>query len=657
MATREEMIKFLEFKRAEATQEKPANQKPSREEMIAFLQNKIKQDAEPTFGDKALGVVGKVASALDSVTGAPSRSAIGALQDGQNPLTAFKNQFAEDPSAAPTGAEIAKKAGVSDEAFAQFTGDDVAKLANTISKIGGAPALALKILADNAPQSLKDQTYKPTPADVAGLGIDIAADPTMLIPGRAIGKTAEVVGDAAKFLKSKTGRAIGKTAELVGDAAKATTVKAGSTLTGVSEKSIKTYIEQRKAIDEIIAKHGGDMTLAADELRENLQSAIQNKVRSLNGNIEKAIKEAPSDVKISSDSIIDSLTETRNQLNPALFGDKIEEINEVIKKIEALPKQLDAKSASDAKRFLQGMAEGAYLKNGQVFTSSKEAARAAKAGGREARKIEMELAPGTIEPNKELSRLHRYESNVNKNLIAPGKTESALLAAGSGANARNVKNLRDISNITGFDALGEAEKLSSAKTFGEASFTPVDTTGKSAARMGLAAGAGSLIGGPMGAAISVAFTSPAVLKKAIQAGDVSADLVKKIAKSTGEITDVTIKRAVEFSKSKEGQRLLKSGAAAKQAVIDSPKKSFPRAADEGEMTAQKEPKGYDKFSAEGAERIQKHDSSLSKEVIEQIKGTPKGKELLAQASMLSPGSKAMESILKQIQSAYLQGGK
>ncbi|NJM09343.1 MAG: hypothetical protein HC883_00125 [Bdellovibrionaceae bacterium] len=55
--------------------------------------------------DPEMGVL----EALDSVTGAPARAAIGALQDGRNPFSAAGKQFAEHPRNAPTGYDIVKE--------------------------------------------------------------------------------------------------------------------------------------------------------------------------------------------------------------------------------------------------------------------------------------------------------------------------------------------------------------------------------------------------------------------------------------------------------------------------------------------------------------------------------------------------------------------
>lgn len=67
------------------------------------------------MGKGVLEGVSKAGQAVDSVTGAPSRAAFGAWMDGKSPLSAFAQQFAGDPSKAPTGLELAVKGGFNTE--------------------------------------------------------------------------------------------------------------------------------------------------------------------------------------------------------------------------------------------------------------------------------------------------------------------------------------------------------------------------------------------------------------------------------------------------------------------------------------------------------------------------------------------------------------
>lgn len=123
---------------------------------------------------------------IDKFTGAPTRAAIGAIQEGGNPFQAFGKQFGAEPELAPTGKEIAAKAGLSTEESITI------------------PGLRLPSLSKGG---MNFEKVNVSPAGVAGLGIDVAADPTNLIPmGTILKGTAKgsamvgkpVVGMAAK---------------------------------------------------------------------------------------------------------------------------------------------------------------------------------------------------------------------------------------------------------------------------------------------------------------------------------------------------------------------------------------------------------------------------------------------------------------------------
>ncbi len=92
---------------------------------------------------------------------------------------------------------------------------------------------------------------------------------------------------------------------------------------------------------------------------------------------------------------------------------------------------------------------------------------------------------------------------------------------------------------------------------------------------------------------------------------------------------------------------------AKSASLNSPSAGpnlqlLPKAADQKQPT-----KGPDKWANDGIKKLQQHDkdSSLSPDVLEQLKKTQKGKDLLIRASDMKPGSKAMDKITNEIKSS------
>lgn len=585
-------------------------------------------EPDQSIGETLLSGVVKAGQAIDSVTGAPTRAAIGKFQDGgsfSEAGQAFTNQFGEHPEFAPTGKQIAQKAGFSEtrlkDVFPNLTDEQIGSALSTLS-----PAFKLA------------QYAKPTEitaSGAAGLGVDVLADPTLLLP---VDKIAQGIKFGANAIKDA--KIAPKIIEGVSDITRGATKKIGSALTGVPEKNIETYIKNTKQVDDVIKSTDGDVSLAADELRANLQSAIQNKISNLGSDIKAAIQNAPAGSVESNSAIVDALKNIKDGINPGTYPEAISEIDDLISKVGTIGKdgKLDAAAANEAKLFLQDMAKGSYKKGGQLFALGDKSQKAAKVGASQARKIEMGLAPGTIAPNKELSTLHRYEKNVNKNLIQPGKTEAALMSAGSGQNLRNTKNLSDISKMTGFDAIGEAEKLSAAKMFGESSYLPVDATGKSFTRMAVASGLGSLFGGPVGGVLAMGATSPAVLRRAIQAGDVSKDLVLKLARSSGEVTDKVLEKAIKLAGTEEGLAILRaatiSPAGLKQVAI------------------QKENlKGIEKWIANGQQRVIETDSSLDPQFLERYQKSKDGRNDLIRAGELKPKSNQMNQMIEKIKTS------
>jgi len=118
---------------------------------------------------------------FDRFTGAPIRAAIGAVQDSKNPATALFDQFSKQPEEAPTGKEIAEKAGISTD--------------NTWS----IPGLKIPRVDKSKSGGMAFDDYKFSPAGAVGLGVDIAADWTNVVPISAVAKgAAKVTGATVK---------------------------------------------------------------------------------------------------------------------------------------------------------------------------------------------------------------------------------------------------------------------------------------------------------------------------------------------------------------------------------------------------------------------------------------------------------------------------
>lgn len=433
------------------------------------------------IGQGALGAFETGMNKLDSVTGAPVRSAVSKFQDNWKDLPgaveAYKKQFGEDNSKAPTGRMIAQRAGVPDTALSDV-----------------APSLY-----SDDPKSWKPSKgglLDPTASGVAGVGIDMATDPISYIPFE---KAVEGAGNLAK--KSLPSAA-----------------KVAETLTGVPARETETYAKNLDEVNRVAKKYGGDVATAADETRKKFGADIAQAKGVRNATIKDATQALPSQ-QIDVSSVIQSLEDAKARLNPKFKAGEIKEVEGIIDTVKNAAGDTGKVSTADAydlKKYLNDMASGAYKKDGQIFQVGKDAAQAAKGGAFEAKTVLHEVEPAIQGADKDLSTLHNIEKRMNKNLIAEGKPESALLAAGSG-NQRNRNILQSLGRLTGTDMAGEADKLAAVRRFAKPDLLPVDSTGKSFTRMATGGAMGSLMG-PAGGVVGLAATSPAALKTGINAG-------------------------------------------------------------------------------------------------------------------------------------------
>lgn len=133
----------------------------------------------------ALPIAATVGKTVDKYTGAPTRAAVGSLQAGGGLLGAaktFGKQFGENPDLAPTGKDIARKAGVSDTLLSDYL-----------------PGVYTK--KDSGGLLRKGGLFDPSASGAAGLGVDIASDWSNFIPAKAALKGLGRVSGATKELE------------------------------------------------------------------------------------------------------------------------------------------------------------------------------------------------------------------------------------------------------------------------------------------------------------------------------------------------------------------------------------------------------------------------------------------------------------------------
>lgn len=164
--------------------------------------------------EKELGLLEK----LDSYTGAPTRAAIGAAQDGKNPLSAFTGAWGEDPAKAPTGRQIMTKAGVSDEQTKGLTAQQQMEFDKK-----NQPGLYAQNIKN--PNYYQDKGPGLSDAQVLGAGVDAVADwtnaalPAAGLVGKALSKGAPIAKEALAAAKSATTARMAQKAEAGAEAA------------------------------------------------------------------------------------------------------------------------------------------------------------------------------------------------------------------------------------------------------------------------------------------------------------------------------------------------------------------------------------------------------------------------------------------------------
>lgn len=500
-----------------------------------------------------------------------------------------------------------------------------------------------------------------------GSGLGYAAGRTALSAGQGAvmsaldGKEGESWQD--KIDRAKSGatlsggiQAAAESVPVVGKALGYVAKKGGEALTGIAPDLIENFAKRTDQVNALIKRTGGNITAMADDVRAELSSGIQKAKGTLNGKISAALEAASPEATIPAQSIIDKLESAKANLNPNFKKDAIVDLDQMISNINDQAKggMLSPKGLFETKQYLNAESKGAYNKGGQIFVRTTDAARAAKNAASIARDAIREHIPEISEADAQLSRMHAIEGRLNKNLLAPGTPEGALMAAGSGANPRNAANLKALEDISGVDASQKAKDLATAREFASPGLIPKDFTGKSMARLAVGAGIGGAVDSgdrTHGALIGATLASPMALKGVINAANVA----RKVGTAAGIPQVAQIVRQNPFMAQTVAQ--LAAGQV-RRANTDNPMNGDAQPQQLGQAAqGDRKPsdvaptKGEAKWAASGASKLGLQDADT-----QTLMSTPRGKQLLIQASDLTPGSKAMKSIQDQIQKE-LRGSK
>lgn len=196
-------------------------------------------DASMGKAAKKLGMVGQAftksvgdtAQAVDRFTGAPVRAAIGAYQEDKPVGEAFLNQFMKPAETAPSGKDIAAKAGVSTEEF------DTPFISNPFT----------------------GEHYKASPAGIVGGLGEAVTDPTTYVPGAVAFKGVKVGAKTAGGVAPKVADYLAKVAE-------ERAVKAG---TGQNARAMRKLMKTE-------GKSAGDIGRAEANLRKSGRHLLED---------------------------------------------------------------------------------------------------------------------------------------------------------------------------------------------------------------------------------------------------------------------------------------------------------------------------------------------------------------------------------------------
>lgn len=298
MPTREEKIAFIQ-----SQMDKPAE---TREQKIAFLMAKnagANAQAAPQDDPSMLQSIGHgIAAAgrfVDSYTGAPARAAVGAAQDGNNPISAFANQFGGDPSKAPTGYDIASK--VTDNPYlgtALATAVDFgADPLNALPAVGVAKKLAFGAKALEGASDVA-KAVKPGLIDTISSKLKTVAEKAAVNATGATGKqAAEFAPSAGRELLDrgivKLGDNQAKIAARAGEAVTQANSEIDTALSALDEKGVKVDANNvYKVIRDKITQMRTDPSKA--DVAKLMENELDNLVKSTEakGSAEFGMQEA-----------------------------------------------------------------------------------------------------------------------------------------------------------------------------------------------------------------------------------------------------------------------------------------------------------------------------------------------------------------------------
>lgn len=267
--------------------------------------------------------------------------------------------------------------------------------------------------------------------------------------------------------------------QLLGKATSMVAPRIASAISGAPEQDVKTLIKNPEEVGGLIKETQGKVSGKIDEARAGANAGLMDYKNSLNQKIKSNLSSSSPEKNIDINPILDAIGKAKQQINPKLNPEVSSEINAIQKRISDLGEESGKVSVSeinDIRNYLGELGSGIAPKptgEGKLFSPKDTGSRAAYYGSGASSDILKKNSPEVGDALSKLGELRQLSKQVQPSLLKEGANDVGFLGAGRGAQIRNEEMLRKIDELTGGDVLGQSQKLSAAKTFGDTKLNPL----------------------------------------------------------------------------------------------------------------------------------------------------------------------------------------
>ncbi len=267
--------------------------------------------------------------------------------------------------------------------------------------------------------------------------------------------------------------------QIIGKGVSAVAPRIASALSGAPEQDIKTLARNPQEVGGLIKETGGKVSGKIDEARRAANEGLKSYKGALNQEVGSSLSKASPEKNVDINPILDAIGRAKQQINPELNPETIAEINAVQKRVSDLSKgtgKVSASEINDIRSYLGDLGSGAAPKptgEGKIFSPGDVGSRAAYYGSGAAGDVLGQNAPEARAALSKLGDLRQLTKQIQPGLLKEGMNDVGFLGAGRGAQTRNADMLKRVDELTGGDVLGQAQKLSATKTFGDTKLNPL----------------------------------------------------------------------------------------------------------------------------------------------------------------------------------------